>query len=68
MGKEGEEFRQEMRRMVDETSSLHGKIKEEFSGIKEELGAMMRFPSPDFEKRSPPWRQGSRPWRRWYFH
>ena len=46
-----EELRKEMKRMADEASSLHGKIKEGLTEIKEELGAMMRFSFADLEKK-----------------
>lgn len=51
MEKGGEEFREELRRIADGTASLPGKIKEEFTEIKEELGSMMRFSFADLEKK-----------------
>jgi hypothetical protein len=51
MDRAGEGFREEMKRMGNETSSLHERIKEEFTEIKEELGSMMRFSFADLEKK-----------------
>ncbi len=44
-------LREEIRKMADEMTALNQKIKDAFTEVKEELGAMMRFSYADFEKR-----------------
>jgi uncharacterized coiled-coil DUF342 family protein len=51
LGKGQEELREETKRMADQASSIHQKIKEGLTETKEELGAMIRFSFADLEKR-----------------
>ena len=46
-----EELREETKRMADQTSSIHEKIKEGLTETKDELGSMMRFSFADLEKK-----------------
>jgi gas vesicle protein len=51
LGKGQEELREETKRVADQASSIHQKIKEGLTETKEELGAMIRFSFADLEKR-----------------
>ncbi len=44
-------LQEEIRKIADEMTPLNQKIKDAFTEVKEELGAMMRFSYADFEKR-----------------
>lgn len=46
-----EDVREQVKRISDEASVLHDKIKEEFTGIKEELASMMKFSFSDLDKK-----------------
>ncbi len=51
VGKGIETFRQEIRTMAKEASSLQEKVKEGYTEMKEELGPMLRFSFADLEKK-----------------
>jgi len=51
LGKGVEEIRDKIKQIVEESFSLHGKTQEGITGMKEELGAMLRFSFADLEKR-----------------
>ncbi len=44
-------LQEEIRKVADEMAALNQKIKDAFTEVKEELGAMMKFSYADFEKR-----------------
>ncbi len=46
-----EDVREQVKRISDEASVLRDKIKEEFTGIKEELASMMKFSFSDLDKK-----------------
>jgi polyhydroxyalkanoate synthesis regulator phasin len=51
LAKGSEDIGDKMKQMAEESSSLHEKIKEGLTEMKEELGAMLKFSFADLEKR-----------------
>jgi hypothetical protein len=51
LAKGSEEIGDKMKQMAGEASSLHEKVKEGLTGMKEELGAMLKFSFADLEKK-----------------
>jgi predicted nuclease with TOPRIM domain len=49
--KEVERIGEQIKQMAEEVAALHGKIKEGFTEVKEELGSMIKFSYADLEKK-----------------